>query len=95
MILQLFRLSRFYHNTTVITIVQHRKQNTGPLQAHYATPKLHRSNSKFTQFSEFYIYIYTVGPRLSKHLRMCHFNVKGIQISDFVWRSELSDKYTI
>ena len=39
-----------------------------------------------------YIRIYTVGPRLSEHLRMCHFNVKGVQISEFIWISELSDK---
>ena len=26
---------------------------------------------------------------------VCHFNVKGVQISEFVWISKLSDKYTI
>ena len=33
---------------------------------------------------------YTVGPQLSEH-----FNVKDIHISEIVWISELSDKYTI
>ena len=36
-----------------------------------------------------YYNINTVGPQ---HLYMCHFNVKGVQISEFVWISELSDK---
>ena len=39
--------------------------------------------------------VYPVRPRLSEDLRMCHFNVKGVHISEFVWISKLSDKYAI
>ena len=34
----------------------------------------------------------TVGPRLSEHLHVCHFNVECVQIIEFVWISELSDE---
>ena len=34
----------------------------------------------------------TVGPQLSEHIAMCHFNVKGVQISEFVRISALSNK---
>ena len=35
---------------------------------------------------------YTVAPRLSEHLAMCHFNVQGFQFSEYAQISELSDK---